>query len=129
MALLLVWVTSGTKGFLFPPTPGSQFSSQIPLTGHTVHNHQSAIGDTEGGCDLGGEVDVPGGIDQVDQEPRAILALLDEGHVVVAELVEHGDRAAEGNHFESRSLAYAAVLRAATAIQQTNAQLSQLNCL
>lgn len=34
---------------------------------------------------------MPWGVDQVDQETRAILGLLDECQVVFAELVEQGD--------------------------------------
>lgn len=37
-------------------------------TGDTVDDDQGTIGDTEGSSDLGGEVNVSGGVDQVDQE-------------------------------------------------------------
>ncbi len=43
----------------------------LGLHAHTfdaVDNDESAVGDTESGCDLGREIDVTGRVDQVDQE-------------------------------------------------------------
>jgi len=59
--------------------------------GDAINDDESTIGNSESRCDFRGEIDVAGGIDQVDQESVAVGLLLDEGHVDVAQLVEHGD--------------------------------------
>lgn len=46
-------------------------------TGDTVDDDQGTIGDTEGSSDLGGEVNVSGGVDQVDQELVTVDLLRD----------------------------------------------------
>lgn len=69
----------------------------MTLTGDAIHNDQSAIGDPESGGDLGGEVHVAGGVDQVDEEAGAVFGLLDEGQVVLSKLIEQGDGAVGGN--------------------------------
>lgn len=56
-----------------------------------VDDDESTIGDTEGGRDLGREIDVTGRIDQVDQELGTVGLLLDVGNVLLGELEEHGD--------------------------------------
>ena len=63
------------------------------LTGHAVNDHEGAVGDPEGGSDLRGEVNVAGGVDEVDEEALAVLLalLLDEGQVGVGHLEVHGD--------------------------------------
>lgn len=40
---------------------------------------------------------MPGGVNQVDKKARAVLTLLDEGQVVVTELIKQGDGTAEIN--------------------------------
>merc|ERR1719174_2113500 len=64
----------------------------------TVHNNEGSVSDTEGGCDLGGEVNVAGGIDQVDQESELVsaisllgLLLLAEIKVLLLDVEVHGD--------------------------------------
>ena len=44
---------------------------------HRVDDDEGTVGDTQGGRDLGGEIDVSWGINQVDQEFGAIRRLLD----------------------------------------------------
>ena len=68
----------------------------IFLTGHTVHHDQGAISDTESSSHFRGEVNVPRGINEIDQKAIAIDALLDEGSVVIVQLVEERDGAAAG---------------------------------
>lgn len=67
----------------------------ITLTRDAVHHNQSSICDTQSGRDLRGEVHVAGRVDQVDEETQPILALLDEGHVILVQLVVQGDGAVE----------------------------------
>ena len=59
----------------------------------TVDDDESTIGDTESGSDLGGEIDVTGGIDQVDEEVVALdgLGLGDVLDILVLELGVEGD--------------------------------------
>lgn len=83
------------EGMWSPYKTTIQSSLYQNLTGDTVDHHQGTISHTEGSSHLGGEVDVPGGINQVDQKAIAIFALLDESHVIVTELVEHGDGTAK----------------------------------
>lgn len=61
------------------------------FTRDTIHHNQSSIGDTQSSRDLRGEVDVAGRVDQVDEETKSILTLLNEGHVIFGQLVVHGD--------------------------------------
>ena len=63
------------------------------LTRDAVDDDEGAVGDPEGGGDLGGEVNVAGGVDQVDQEAvdALLLLLLDEVHVLLLHLEVHGD--------------------------------------
>lgn len=63
------------------------------FTRDAIHHNQSSIGDTQGGRDLRGEVHVAGRVDQVDEETHPILTLLNEGHVILSQLVVHGDGA------------------------------------
>ena len=72
----------------------------IFLTGHAVHHDQRTISDTESSSHFRGEVNVAGGVNEIDQKAIAIDALLDEGGVCVAQLVEEGDGAAEGREVE-----------------------------
>jgi hypothetical protein len=44
-------------------------------TGDTVNDNESTIGDTESSSNFRGEINVTGGIDQVDQELRAVNGL------------------------------------------------------
>lgn len=67
------------------------------LTWHAVHNNQGSISDTESSSHFRREVDVTRRVNQVDQEAGAILGLLNEGHVIFAQLVEQGDGAAKGD--------------------------------
>lgn len=66
----------------------------LALTRHAVHHNQGSISDTESSSHFRGEVNVPWGIDQVDQETRAILGLLNEGGVIFTQLVVQGDSSA-----------------------------------
>lgn len=66
----------------------------LALTRHAVHYNQGSISDTESSSHFRGEVNVPWGIDQVDQETRAILGLLNEGGVIFTQLVVQGDSSA-----------------------------------
>lgn len=70
------------------------YVQHAPPTRHAVHHHQSSIGDTQGSCHLRGEVDVAWGVDEVDEEARTVLALLDEVQVVLRQFIEEGDGAA-----------------------------------
>ena len=72
----------------------------IFLTGHAVHHDQGAISDTESSSHFRGEVNVPGGINEIDQKAIAIDALLDEGRVGFVQLVEERDGAAAGREIE-----------------------------
>merc|ERR1719328_979774 len=63
-----------------------------------VHNHQGSVSDTQGCRHLGGEVNVTGGVNQVDQEPTLVgsigllsLLLLAESKVLGVHLEVHGD--------------------------------------
>ncbi|KAK1256398.1 hypothetical protein MKX07_008657 [Trichoderma sp. CBMAI-0711] len=58
-----------------------------------VDDDESTVGDTESGSDLGGEVNVTGGVDQVDKEVTAIGLLADNvlDVLLVLELAEQGD--------------------------------------
>jgi len=76
----------------------------MPLTRHAVHHDQGAVSDTESGGHLGGEVDVAGGVNQIDQEATAAVALLDEGHVLLTQLVEQGDGAVAGRDQKQKDL-------------------------
>jgi hypothetical protein len=60
-------------------------------TRDTVDDDQGTVGDTERSSDLGGEVDVTGGVDQVDQELVALSLLLDVLDVLGVELGVQGD--------------------------------------
>lgn len=57
----------------------------------TVDNDQGTIGDSEGGSDFGREIDVTGGIDQVDQELVTLGLLLDVSDIVLVDGEVHGD--------------------------------------
>lgn len=72
------------------------------LTRHTVHHNQGSVSDTEGSSHLRGEVNVPGWVNQVDQEAIPVLGLLNEGQVIITELVEQGDGAASWNNLLER---------------------------
>lgn len=61
------------------------------FTRDAVHHNQSSIGDTQSGRDLRGEVHVAGRVNQVDEETKSILTLLNEGHVILSQLVVHRD--------------------------------------
>ncbi|EPY30887.1 elongation factor 2 [Strigomonas culicis] len=72
---------------------------------HTVHHHQRTVRHTEGGSHLGAEVNVPGGVDQVDQKPAlVVIQLLDHllGHVVVQGNGGRLDRDTAGNLIRAR---------------------------
>lgn len=73
-----------------------QSSSDI-LTRDTVHYNQSTISNTESSRNFRGEVDVPWWVNQVDQEARTILGLLNEGQVILTQLIEQGDGAISKN--------------------------------
>ena len=60
-------------------------------TRDTVDNDKRTIGDTESGGDLRREINVPGGINQVDQEAVALGGLLDVLEVLIAEGSVQGD--------------------------------------
>jgi hypothetical protein len=60
-------------------------------TGNTVDDDQGTVGDTERSSDLGREVDVTGGVDQVDQELVTLRLLLDVLDVLGIELGVQGD--------------------------------------
>lgn len=60
-------------------------------TGDTVDDDKSTIGDTESGGDLRREIDVTGGVDQVDQEVGSIVLLLDVLAVLLEELGVQGN--------------------------------------
>jgi len=60
-------------------------------TGHAIDNDESTVGDSKGGGNLGGEVDVAWGVDQVDQELVTVVVALEELHVAFIKLVEQGD--------------------------------------
>merc|ERR1719341_1182053 len=67
-------------------------------TRDTVDNDKSSVGDTEGSGHFAGEVNVAGGIDQVDEETWLVGAvlllgngLLDESQILLIHVEEHGD--------------------------------------
>ena len=57
----------------------------------TVDNDQGTVSDSKGSGDFGREIDVTGGVDQVDQELVTVGLLLDIGDVFLLELEVHGD--------------------------------------
>ena len=63
------------------------------LTGDAVDDDEGAVGDAERGRDLGGEVNVAGRVDQVDEEAAAVLLalLLHEREVGLRHLEVHRD--------------------------------------
>eukprot|EP00042_Codosiga_hollandica_P038086 m.306022 g.306022 ORF g.306022 m.306022 type:complete len:541 (-) comp55303_c1_seq1:42-1664(-) len=66
----------------------------LSLHAHTadaVDDDQSTVGHAERSRHFGREIDVPGGVDQVDEESLAINGLLDEGDVLVGQLVVQRD--------------------------------------
>ena len=65
------------------------------LTWDAIDDNEGTVCDTEGGCDFGWEVNVTGGVDQVDQETLAVLLLLllHELQVGVGHLEVHGNGA------------------------------------
>ena len=65
------------------------------LTWDAIDDNEGTVCDTEGGCDFGWEVNVTGGVDQVDQETLAVLLLLllHELQVGVGHFEVHGDGA------------------------------------
>lgn len=60
-------------------------------TRDTVHNHQGSISHTECSSYFRGEVNMSRWVNQVDQEAGTILGLLDEGHVIITQLIVEGD--------------------------------------
>mmetsp|Transcript_14461 Transcript_14461/g.37262 ORF Transcript_14461/g.37262 Transcript_14461/m.37262 type:complete len:589 (-) Transcript_14461:108-1874(-) len=57
----------------------------------TVHDDERSVGDTEGGGDLGREVDVPRGVDQVDEEIAPVSLSLESGEPLLFHLVVQGN--------------------------------------
>ncbi len=67
-------------------------STRVP-TRDAVYDNEGAVSDSEGSCDLRAEVNVPGGIDQIDEETTAVLLtlLLYEGQIMLGHLEVHRD--------------------------------------
>lgn len=63
-------------------------------TWHTVYHYKSTVSDAQSCCHFGGEIDVTRGVNEVNEEARAILALFDEGHVIFTELIVQRDSSA-----------------------------------
>ncbi len=67
-------------------------------TRNTVNHHEGSVSHTEGGSHFRGEVDVSGGVDQVDEESAAVNGLLDVAKILLAKLVVQRDgRGLDGN--------------------------------
>ena len=65
------------------------------LTRDTVHNDEGAVSDTQGSSHLRGEINVPGGVNQIDQEGVVffVVVLPDVLHIFRAQLIVQGDGA------------------------------------
>ena len=64
------------------------------LTGYTINNDKSSISNSQCGCHFTGEVDVSGGVNQVDQETTALVSLLLDGiKILLAQLIVQRDSA------------------------------------
>ena len=72
--------------------------------GDAIDDDESTIGDTKSSSDFRREIDVPGGIDQVNQETFAVLflLLLDEGHIGFSHLEIHRDGTAKKQKTKNR---------------------------
>ena len=62
------------------------------LTGYTINNDKSSISNSQSGCHFTGEVNVSGGVDQVDQETTALVSLLLDGiKILLVQLIVQRD--------------------------------------
>lgn len=70
---------------------------KIWLTWYTVDNDESAVSDSECGSDLAWEVNVAGGVDQVDEEGLGVLlaGLLHKLKILFIHLEVQGDGTAD----------------------------------
>jgi len=74
-------------------TDVKRFFDAIKLTRDTIHDNESTVRDTECSCDFRWEVNVAGGVDEVDQE-RALsylLGLRDVYQIFLWQCVEERD--------------------------------------
>ncbi len=67
---------------------------------HAVHHHQGSVSDTQGCSDLAGEVDVPGGVDEVDEVVIAVALLGEALQLLVLNLVVQRDTCASHPYVE-----------------------------
>jgi len=58
---------------------------------HTVHHHQGAISDTQGCCNLTGEVNVSGRVNEVDEVVITMARLGEALELLLRNLVVQGD--------------------------------------
>eukprot|EP00126_Sphaerothecum_destruens_P001571 Sdes_comp14985_c0_seq1m3721 len=58
---------------------------------NTINNDKRAISHTESSCDFGGEVNVPGGINQINEKSISFLFLFNIGQISLAQFVVEGN--------------------------------------
>merc|ERR1719220_1284354 len=62
-------------------------------TRDTINDDKSSVGDSESGSDFRGEINVAGGVDQIDQETFGVFlqGLFDKRQILVLHLEVHGN--------------------------------------